>query len=193
MLVMFRQAAASIVFAFLAGCGAGGTFHTVDPKGLEAAIGSGQINPTTPTPGRLQIGPRDVDPQAPRPGYTVATDGGPIQIEYFAPDGRSYLWFPGNTTVVQGQYRYGLVIPDDGGIGRIGTVEFLYPSNTIGMTGRKGGKWEAQGISDYRMYVMAVRNGDIFNLSSGEIPYVRRGCDLPRPMVANPPGRGICR
>lgn len=184
-----------MALAFLAGCGAGGDFKTAGPADLRAAVSSGQINPATPTPGNLALAGHRVDPQAPRPDYTVATDsvGNGIQVEYFAPDGRSYLWYPGNSSVVQAQYRYGLVIPRDGSVGRIGTIEFLYPSNTIDKTGRRGGEWESRGISEYRVYVMASQRGDIFNLSSGKAPYVRRGCDLPKPMVATPPGMGICR
>ncbi|MBN9886679.1 hypothetical protein [Salipiger abyssi] len=191
----FMRVIVTIALAVLAGCGVSGDFETVGPKELQAAVESGRINPATPTPGNLALAGHRIDPQAPRPGYTVATDsvGNGIQIEYFAPDGRSYLWYPGNRSVVQAQYRYGLVIPRDGSAGRIGTIEFLYPSNSIDRTGRRGGKWEARGISDYRVYVMASRKGDIFNLSSGEVPYVRRGCDLPKPMIATPPNRGVCR
>lgn len=191
----FRQIIATMALAVLAGCGAGGDFQTVGPDGLQAAISSGQINPATPTPGNLALGGHRIDPQAPRPGYTVATDsvGNGIQVEYFAPDGRSYLWYPGNATAVQAQYRYGLVIPRDGRPGRIGTVEFLYPSTSVDMTGRRGGEWESRGISDYRVYVMASQKGDIFNLSSGKVPYVRRGCELPKPMIADRPGKGVCR
>ncbi|WP_147405720.1 hypothetical protein [Cereibacter sphaeroides] len=186
---------AAMALAVLAGCGARGDFEAVGPKELQAAISSGRINPTIPSPGYLGLLGNDVDPQAPRPGYTVATDsvGNGIQIEYFAPDGRSYLWYPGNRTVVPAQYRYGLVIPNDGSTGRIATIEFLYPANSVDMLGRRGGKWESRGISDYRIYVMASQEGDVFNLSSGKVPYVRRGCDLPKPMIAIPPERGACR
>lgn len=185
----------AIAFAVLSGCMASGDFETVGPKELRAAISSGRIDPTTPSPGNLGLGGHRIDPQAPRPGYTVATDaiGNGIQIEYFAPDGRSYLWYPGNLSVVPAQYRYGLFIPSDGSAGRIGTIEFLYPSNSVDMMGRRGGKWESRGISDYRVYVMASQQGDVFNLSSGKVPYVRRRCDLPLPMLATPPERGKCR
>ena len=185
----------AFALAVLVGCGAGGDFREVGPDKLLAAIKSGQINPATPTPGHLALAGHRVDPRAPRPGYTVATDsaGNGVQIEYFAPDGRNYLWYPGNASVVEGRYRYGIVVPRGGRVGRIGTIEFLYPSNSVDKNGRRGGEWESRAISDFRVYVIASQKGDIFNLSTGKVPYVRRACDLPKPMVAIPPGAGVCR
>jgi len=52
---------------------------------------------------------RMMDPGYPRPNYTYASGppwerkGHGIQVEYFAEDGRSYLWYPGNSRVVAGR------------------------------------------------------------------------------------------
>ena len=51
---------------------------------------------------------REIDPQYPRPGVTYATldryHG--LQVTYYDPSGKSYLWYPGNRVSVEANYRY---------------------------------------------------------------------------------------
>lgn len=190
-----RKAAAVAVLAMLSACGAPSSHAVMEPAQLQQAVAAGRVDPAIQPPGRLEIGPRPADPGAPRPGYTVATDsaGNGIQIEYLAPDGRSHLWYPGSAAAVSGRYRYGVLLPEDGSAGRISDVGFLYPAASRDALGRAGGDWQEREIGDYRSYVIASMPGDVFGLASGRVPYVRRGCDLPRPMVGTVEGQGVCR
>lgn len=98
------------------------------------------------------------------------------QLEYNAPDGRTYLWYPGNAVVLEGRWR---VEPDPHapklletppGSGNIveGPPRFRrcyqYGSNTYNpVTGRRGGEWECQGV--FSQGLGQPRGGDVFGLA----------------------------
>ncbi len=79
------------------------------------------------------------------------------QVEYNAPDGRTFLWYPGNTRILPGRWevRKGFIVPE---------LCFLYGTNTYNpVTGLRGGKWECDTVKRLG-YIM---RGDPFGLSRG--------------------------
>jgi len=83
------------------------------------------------------------------------------QIEYFAPSGDAYLWYPGNTRVVAGKYKI------DGN-----NICFLYGKKTYNPVTRQiGGKWNCRPSFTHRFSAQKACSGDPFKLSTGDIPY----------------------
>ena len=83
------------------------------------------------------------------------------QIEYYGPDGRAYLWYPGNRGVVVSEWR----IEGEDYCERS-------PSNAYNpMTQEWGGKWERRPVHRLLATKVDAARGDVFGLSTGRIPY----------------------
>lgn len=96
-----------------------------------------------------------------------------LQIEYFSPQGKAYLWYPGNTRVVVGDWK------DEGR-----KICFRYQSNSSNpVTGQTGGEWECQGKISAQSDLVSSVDGDAFGLTSGRLPvHDLRTCRLPGDM-----------
>lgn len=92
------------------------------------------------------------------------------QIEYHAPDGRAYLWYPGNKGAVPSLWK--TQSSGDGGV----QLCYKYPSNSFNpSTQNFGGEWEC-GAVYVRVRTQRERVvGDPFNLRSGRVPQVSLG------------------
>jgi len=103
-------------------------------------------------------------------GRTLVFYGGGhgIQTEYYARGGRAYLWYPGNSRSVRGQWKY-----SSGG----SHVCFRYPANTYDPVKNKQlGDWNCKSKAKLQRMAKATCKGDPFRLSSGKVPYVlKRG------------------
>ncbi|USG60090.1 hypothetical protein NBZ79_12990 [Sneathiella marina] len=87
------------------------------------------------------------------------------QIEYFAPDGRAYLWYPGNNRPVPSKWRL------EHHVFRY-KICFLYPSSSYdAVTKERGGNWECRFLNLFADSIVEIEKSDIFNLSSGILPY----------------------
>ena len=84
------------------------------------------------------------------------------QIEYFAPNGRSYLWYPGKTAVIFGNWK----VEGDKFCLRYG------PHDYNPVTGEYAGDWRCYIRQDWAQGVRSSRPKDIFALSSGAGPTV---------------------
>lgn len=103
----------------------------------------------------------------------VKQRGHGIYVEYTAPDGRLYMWYPGNYGLVTGTW----------GISESFSPPracFKYQAAYHGVTG----EFEpnecvsaAQTLSE--AYVVEKRSGDVFELSSKGIPYAKSAGNLP--------------
>lgn len=128
---------------------------------------------------------RQVDEFAPRPGYTYAFNDRHhgVQVEYFAPDGRAHLWYPGNAVSVPSEYRYtGLFY--DGGTVNLSRIWFRYPPTSYNpVLDLPGGSWEPRIHDDFADRIISYARGDVFDLAGGRVPYRRAACDLPDPMI----------
>lgn len=103
----------------------------------------------------------------------VKQTGHGIYVEYTAPDGRLFMWYPGNGGVVAG--RWG--ISDDFSPAR---ACFKYFAAYQGVTG----EFEPNECVDTAQilgeaYVVDKRPGDVFELSTKGIPYVKSSGNLP--------------
>lgn len=97
-------------------------------------------------------------------GNTVMTYNKPYgtQVEYFAPNGKTYLWYPGNRAIVRGEWKVNK--------GKDGFPQtcFRYQANSVNpYTKVPGGQWQcAQSI--YIMFTDIQRvKGDALGLSKG--------------------------
>ena len=83
-----------------------------------------------------------------------------VQIEYTAPDGNMYLWYPGNRQVVTGTWRL------DGET----HICFNYQSNSRNpLTGNSGGRWECQYVTIQSDRITERAAGDLFGLAEREM------------------------
>lgn len=90
------------------------------------------------------------------------------QIQYISSDnGKSWLWYPGNSRSVQGR--------------RFETSDeicYIHPRNSRNpVTGRTGGSKECEPKFLASYLTLEIVPGDVFNLTSGLVPYVRQKCD----------------
>ena len=85
------------------------------------------------------------------------------QVAYFTADGREYLWYPGNQRSLPGFWR---TTADK-------KICFSYPTSSIKpATGVAGADWECGSLSGHSARIVQVSEGDVFNLTSGKIPFV---------------------
>jgi len=88
------------------------------------------------------------------------------QIEYFAPDGRVYLWYPGNTRVVRGSWKVQKEPK------KVAEICFMYPESSYNpVTKQRGGKWECNFHVVLSSDIKAVATGDPFDIETGRVPF----------------------
>jgi hypothetical protein len=96
-------------------------------------------------------------------GYTAMTydPGHGTQVEYLAPDGGAYLWYPLNSGIVVGAWK------TEGN-----DVCFRYGRNTYNPVTRKaGGNWDCTPLALHSKHVVERARGDVFGLASGKLPF----------------------
>lgn len=88
------------------------------------------------------------------------------QVAYFTKDGREWLWYPGNRSALLGHVQFR-------GAGAARAICFQYPSSSYNpVTGVAGPAWECSNIASHQARIQQSAQGDVFNLSSGAIPFV---------------------
>ncbi|WP_425037617.1 hypothetical protein [Primorskyibacter sp. S187A] len=121
-------------------------------------------------------------------GRTAKFDGPGhgTQIEYFAPGGRAFLWYPGNATAVPSLWK------TQAGR-RSAEICFKYPSRSYNpVTDEFGGRWECRPSAVFGARMTALIEGDEFNLSSGQLPKrLPRGAILTLQQVEQVIGRSL--
>lgn len=105
------------------------------------------------------------------------------QIEYLDPNGASFLWYPGNRSVLVGAWKL------DGFYGGRPGICFRYGANTYNpVTQARGGDWDCVVGSFHTLFVEERLVGDPFNLASGKLPYVLGKNDHPAAVAARKAG-----
>ncbi len=96
------------------------------------------------------------------------------QIEYYGADGRAYLWYPGNEVTAVGTYVLRTSMEPVNMFGdRAGVVIcFDYGPNSYNPSTGKAGEEECEAAYAFIAGIRGKRNGDVFNLSSGRVPFV---------------------
>lgn len=99
------------------------------------------------------------------------------QVEYSSKDGRVYLWYPGNSVILPGQWRpeqwFVEYFEGDKLIKRFeySRICFAYGLNTYNpATGSSGGKEECTVFDAFRKHLVEVVPGDVFNLRNRTAP-----------------------
>jgi hypothetical protein len=96
------------------------------------------------------------------------------QVEYNAPDGHSYLWYPGSPRLTPGFWKTTQVLAPDGV--HIGVrVCYMYPANGIEPTdGSRGGDWSCNPAWYSLMRTTDKVEGDPFGLArrGGAAPFI---------------------
>ena len=91
------------------------------------------------------------------------------QVDYNAPDGATYLLFPGNAVVVKGSWKVTRTDKPN-----VFNMCFKYPANSYNpATGQAGGDWECQIAGFYLAKMVENMEGDVLGLSNRtEVPFV---------------------
>lgn len=98
------------------------------------------------------------------------------QVEYIAPNGDTFLWYPGNDAILRGQFTVlwekGSAEIDDPEQGRyrgqinLNYVCFRYAANSYNpATGHRGGGYECGAYARQREVLKETRKGDVFGLA----------------------------
>ncbi len=94
------------------------------------------------------------------------------QISYSRPDGATFLWYPGNRTVLPGQWMTKAVTgPLRGREQTVISLCYKYGDDTYNpVTGRNGGDWTCYPAGIWLSTIVESRGGDIFGLSRSATP-----------------------
>ena len=94
-----------------------------------------------------------------------------FQVVYLDSDGRSWLWYGGNSEAVSGRWRVDL---------RQDAVCWTYPANTINpVVPTASGRELCEALNFARRTIVASLSGDPFRLKTGRLPYARDKCVAP--------------
>jgi hypothetical protein len=104
-------------------------------------------------------------------GKTMMTydRGHGTQVEYIAPNGKTHLFYPGNSVIVKGSWKLTKTKTPN-----VFDMCFRYPSNSYNPTnGQKGGAWECQPAGFYLRDVVETADGDVLGLAKRDaVPFV---------------------
>lgn len=116
-----------------------------------------------------------VDPGYPRAGVTYASAPAfKLHIEYFAPDGTFYLWYPDMPGVLAGEWK------TEGKQ----TCLRVRTANGLPLEGRRADKWDCGSPAGLALDVVSLIPGDPYNLRRGTPPaHDLRSCRLPPGML----------
>ena len=114
-------------------------------------------------------------PTYPRPGTTYlsfsAAHG--FQVNYLAPRGKAWLWYPGTARGMPEEYKTDTVAGRD-------VICWRHPSDSYNpVTGTRGGRFACQGLALSQRTIVAALPGDPFALKTGRVPYALQRCVAP--------------
>lgn len=103
-----------------------------------------------------------------------AGGGHGYQVEYYAPDGSAYLWYPGNERTLRGAWKV-----EEGELGN--RLCFRYGANTYNpVTKTRGDSWECVLLGDIRLMLQEEAEGDILYLATNRsVPFDSKRKRLP--------------
>ncbi|MEM1079087.1 MAG: hypothetical protein AAGI09_11205 [Pseudomonadota bacterium] len=100
-----------------------------------------------------------------------------FQVNFFAGNGRAYLWYPGNRNVVAEAYKLDVVAGQQ-------ALCWRHPENSFNpVTRTTGGQFRCESLAMAQRTMAAVVAGDPYRLSEGNIPYVLDKCVAPEEFV----------
>lgn len=91
-----------------------------------------------------------------------------MQVEFLSDSGQAFLWYPRNTRLVVGEWE-----TRDFDSANSPSICFRFSNNTINPgLGTRGGHWTCRHGRGFVRQANEIVRDDIFNLSTGEIPFV---------------------
>lgn len=96
-----------------------------------------------------------------------------FQVNYLAPQGKAWLWYPGNRRGVPEEYKQDVVSGQD-------AICWRHPSNSYNpVTRTQGGAFACQSLALSQRTIVAALPGDPFTLNSGRVPHTLERCNAP--------------
>lgn len=95
------------------------------------------------------------------------------QIEYNAPDGTNYLWFPGNKVILKAKWEIRTIKSPKSGK-ELTAMCYQYGTNTYNpATNESGGNWECESFGRFMHSSVDRKDGDVFGISKTvAVPHV---------------------
>ena len=114
-------------------------------------------------------------PSYPQPNTTYlsfSTAHG-FQVNYLAPGGKAWLWYPGNQRGVAEEYKLEIVSGQQ-------AICWRHPSNSYNpVTQTRGGTFACQNLAFSQRTIVAELLGDPFSLQTGKLPFPLERCTAP--------------
>lgn len=96
-----------------------------------------------------------------------------FQVNYLAPQGKAWLWYPGNRRGVQEEYKQDAVAGQK-------AICWRHPSSSYNpVTQTTGGGFACQSLSFSQRTIVAALPGDPFSLKTGQVPFPLERCNAP--------------
>lgn len=96
-----------------------------------------------------------------------------FQVNYLAPQGKAWLWYPGNQRGVAEDYKLDVVAGQK-------AICWRHPSDSYNpVTRKQGGAFACQSLALSQRTIVAALPGDPFSLKSGRIPSTLERCTAP--------------
>ncbi|MEP4197417.1 MAG: hypothetical protein ABJL99_17485 [Aliishimia sp.] len=107
----------------------------------------------------------------PNTTYLSFDPGHGYQVTFMRGDNVSWLWYPGNQRSLPASWKVEATR---------NAICWKYGSRTYNpVTKQGGGQFNCSPLGLVQRTKVAALKGDVFNLSSGQIPYRRKKCDAP--------------
>lgn len=96
-----------------------------------------------------------------------------FQVNYLGPDGKAWLWYPGNRSGVPEDYKTDTIAGNK-------AICWRHPSNSYNpVTKRSGGPFRCTELLLSQKRVVSELPGDPYSLRSGKVPYILNRCTAP--------------
>lgn len=96
-----------------------------------------------------------------------------FQVNYLGPNGKAWLWYPGNPRGVPEEYKRDVISGQD-------AICWRHPSNSYNpVTRTRGGSFACESLKLSQRTIVAALPGDPFTLQTGQVPYPLERCTAP--------------
>ncbi|MGR3481494.1 hypothetical protein [Salipiger marinus] len=96
-----------------------------------------------------------------------------FQVNYLAPEGKAWLWYPGNRLGVPEDYKRDVVAGQE-------AMCWRHPPNSFNpVTRKQGGTFACESLALARSTVVSALPADPFALQTGRVPYTLDRCAAP--------------
>ncbi|MFT6772497.1 MAG: hypothetical protein ACJA1L_000201 [Paracoccaceae bacterium] len=158
MLIGLRQGVAAAVALAIAGCAPGARLGG-DVKSAIAEVNARE--------NRFASYPQ------PDMTYLSFSKGHGFQVNFIAPEGKSWLWYPGNRAGLPEDYKLGTVSGQK-------AICWRHPSGSYNPATRTGGgAFQCSNLAFEQRTIVAAPPGDPYALATGKLPYRLDRCAAP--------------